>query len=96
MFVRNGDNLSIYPTTITSNVDCSYVKIPSTAEWGYQEISGTALYDATISTNYDLHESEEPVLVYKILSYAGLVIKQPEISTVAESLDQKRITQEKS
>jgi hypothetical protein len=96
VFVRNGDNLSIYPTTITSNVDCSYVKIPSTAEWGYQEISGTALYDATISTNYDLHESEEPVLVYKILSYAGLVIKQPEISTVAESLDQKRITQEKS
>ena len=36
VFVRNGDDLSIYPTTITSSVDCSYVKIPNIAEWRYQ------------------------------------------------------------
>jgi len=43
-----------------------------------------------------LHESDETTLVYKILSYAGLVIKQPEISQIAEQKDALKTQKEKS
>ena len=43
-----------------------------------------------------LRDSEETVLVNKILTYAGLVIKQPDIIQVADAKENKKITQEKS
>lgn len=87
---------SIYPYPYSNSITVNYIKIPATIKWGYTEVSGVALYDSSTSTNFELHESEEPNLVIKILSYAGLSIKQPEITQVVESIDNKKITQEKS
>ena len=46
--------------------------------------------------NFEVHESEVSNLVIKILSYAGIVIKQAEIIQLAEAKENKKITQEKS
>ena len=54
------------------------------------------LFDSSSAVDFELHESEETVLVYKILAYAGLVIKQPEISQVAETKDSLKTQKEKS
>jgi hypothetical protein len=43
-----------------------------------------------------LHESEETTLLLKILSYAGLNIKDSAIVQVADGKENKKITQEKS
>jgi hypothetical protein len=95
VYIRNGNELTVYPTDITT-VSCTYIKKPSQVDWGYVEVNNVAKYDATTATNYDIHESDETTVVYKILSYAGLVIKQPDVSQVAEQKDVIKTQKEKS
>lgn len=96
VFIREGNNAKIYPTTITSNVAASYIKSPVEVVWGYTDVDNVSLYDSSTTTDFELHESEETVLVYKILAYAGLVIKQPEISQIADQKDAIKVQKEKS
>ena len=63
--------------------EVSYYKRPTVPSWGYVVISGKALYNSANSTNFELHESEEEDLVYKILMLAGLTIKQPDVQQSA-------------
>ena len=47
-------------------------------------------YNATAkSYNFRLHPSEKHALVAKILSYAGVVIKQPDVSGFGQGKDQQ-------
>ena len=80
----------------------SYVKSPKEVKWNYVEVSDVTgndtvkLYDSSSTVDFELHESDETVLVYKVLAYAGLVIKQPEISQIAEQKDALKVQKEKS
>ena len=94
VYTKKGTSIYTYP--YTASISLNYIKIPATVQWAYTEVNSTALYDSSNSTNFELHESDEPSLVIKILSYAGLSIKQPEITQVVEGIDNKKITQEKS
>lgn len=98
VYVREGEAILVYPSDITSTVVCSYIKKPAEVNWTYFEVNGTALYNSAAADhqNYELHASEETILVNKILTYAGLVIKQPDIIQVADAKENKKITQEKS
>lgn len=98
VYVREGEAILVYPSDITSTVACSYIKKPAEVNWTYFEVNGTALYNSAAADhqNYELHASEETILVNKILTYAGLVIKQPDIIQVADAKENKKITQEKS
>lgn len=98
VYVREGEAILVYPSNITSTVVCSYIKKPAEVNWTYFEVNGTALYNSAAADhqNYELHASEETILVNKILTYAGLVIKQPDIIQVADAKENKKITQEKS
>ena len=95
VYIRNGNELTVYPIDITT-LSCTFVKKPSQVVWGYVEISDVAKYDSSTATDFELHESDETTAVYKILSYAGLIIKQPEISQIAEQKDTIKIQKEKS
>ena len=79
-----------------SSVDIEYVKKPSQAVWGYQNILGKAQYNASTSTNFELHESEETTLVLKVLGYAGISIQDPNVIQIADAKETKKISQEKS
>jgi hypothetical protein len=92
----NNWGLKIYPTTINANISCTYVRKPVAVEWAYTNVAGTALYNASNSTNFELHESEEVGLVFKILLYAGLNIKEADVIQIADAKETKKITQEKS
>lgn len=95
VYIRNGDNLTVYPSSITS-LKCTYIKKPLSVNWSYVTINNVAEYNGSSSTDFDLHESDETTIVYKILSYAGLVIKQPEVIQVAEQKDNLKVQKEKS
>jgi len=95
VYIRNGLELTVYPTLITS-LSCTYIKKPSDVVWGYVEINNVAKYDSSTATDFEIHESDETTVVYKILSYAGLVIKQPDVSQVAEQKDTLKVQKEKS
>tara|TARA_R100001377_G_scaffold74621_1_gene50915 strand:- start:466 stop:1137 length:672 start_codon:yes stop_codon:yes gene_type:complete len=74
---------------------CEVVVRPTKAEWGYDVIQEKALYHAGRSTNFELHDSEETELVYKILALAGIVINKVGLVSTASGLDQAQIVQEK-
>ena len=74
-----------------------YFKKPEKVQWGYFVINDTALHDtsAAKTTNFELHQSEESELVYRILAFAGIAIEKPQLTQVAAGLQGAQIQQEK-
>lgn len=96
VYTRTGNSVAVYPSGITTDIKCSLIISPAKPNWSYVEVNNVPMYNATDSKDFDLHESDETTIVYKILSYAGLVIKQPEISQIAEQKDNIKTQKEKS
>ena len=97
-YIKTGENaIQIYPTTITngSQVSCNLILAPATVEWAYTTVLDEALYNVTNSINFELHRSEEPNLVIKILELAGVVIKQQDVYQIADKEQMQEIQQEK-
>ena len=70
-------------TAATSGVTYSYYKSPTDCAWGYTVVNYEALYDATQTTDFQLHPSEESSLVIKILELAGITLNKPGLIQVA-------------
>ena len=49
-----------------------------------------------MSTNFELHQSEETKLVIKILELAGIVINKPGLVTIASQKEANKTQQEKA
>ena len=94
VYVNRNNGLNIYPTTITS-IDISYIKKPVKAEWAYVVVNDKALYNDSISVDFELHASEESELVYKILMLSGIALKKPELTQVAAGVEGSKEQQEK-
>jgi len=73
----------------------NYIKKPVDVYWGYTMINDEALYNPTASINFELHAAEETELVLKILSLAGVVIRDPQLYQIAAAEEAKNIQQEK-
>ena len=73
----------------------SYIEKPIKPEWGYEIVGDKALYNSDNSNNFELHESEESELVYRILALAGVAIEKPQLTQVAAGLQGAQIQQEK-
>ena len=74
----------------------SVLMLENLKSMGLHTVSGNALYNAGHPKDYELHDSEETNLVLKILLYAGVSIKDPNIAQLADAKETKKITQEKS
>jgi len=77
------------------NVQVDYIAKPTSPNWGYVVVNDKALYNSTTSTHFELHQSEESELVYRILAFAGVAIEKPKLTQVAASLEQAKVQQEK-
>ena len=80
---------------VTTGVSCEIITRPTKVEWGYDVIAEKALYNASRSTNFQLHASEETELVFKILELAGIVINKVGLAQTAAQEDAKKIQYEK-
>jgi len=95
VYQLNGLKIKVYPSTITSNTDitCTYIRKPLDPVWGFKVGSrGQYIYDSdpyvvgvpdTGSRNFELHETEQTTIILKILMYAGIIIKDPQIVQAA-------------
>tara|TARA_Y100000114_G_scaffold148550_1_gene161761 strand:+ start:1582 stop:2319 length:738 start_codon:yes stop_codon:yes gene_type:complete len=90
--------IQIYPKTIggSDNVVCNYIARPKKVEWGYTVVNEKAMYNASRSQDFELHQSEEKNLVVKILELSGILLKDPALYQLASAEEQQQITQEKS
>ena len=97
IYIRDESGIKVYgPGQLTSNITCNYIKVPATVAWNYTMVLGVAQYNASTSTNFELHESEEPELVEKILELSGLLLKDPGVYQIANQEELERIQQEKA
>ena len=94
VYVNRQDGLNIYPNTISS-IDISYIKQPAKVEWAYVVVNDKALYNDTLSVDFELHASEESELVYRILAFAGVTLQKPQLTQVAAQLEGLKVQQEK-
>ena len=73
----------------------NYIRKPLKPNWGYVVVNDKPLYNSTVSTDFELHLSEESELVYRILTFAGIAIEKPQLTQVAVGLETAKIQQEK-
>ena len=97
IYIYENNKLTIYPDTITSGLSVSYIRKPIPPVWNFT-VGGSSqyLYSASSSFDFELHPAEQTELILKILLYAGVVIKDPQIIQVAaqqvaqENMNQQR------
>ena len=80
ILVRSGGG--IIGTGVT--VEC--FRVPVAANWAYVVVSGVALYNSSVSTDFELHRSEEDTLTHSILTLAGIVINKSGLAQTASQM----------
>jgi hypothetical protein len=103
IYLQEGNSLKIEPagnTDVTKNVDkvdISYISKPSNIKWGFvpDESLGIFVYDDGNKTDFDLHSSEQTEVILRILAYAGIVIRDPQIVQAATAQVQQQNINEK-
>ena len=89
VYVRKSNSvIKLFPSSpstsyTASNVTCNYIAKPAQVVWNYTVVNNQALYNSTTSIDFELHESEEIDLVYKILEMAGIVLNKPGLVQIA-------------
>ena len=85
--------IEVFPQNITSGISITQINKPNKVNWGYVVIDGKALYNATTSTNFELHASEEKELVLKILQLSGIMLKDSGLYASSSQEEDKDISQ---
>ena len=89
------DGSDITTATKKAGVAADYIRKPKTPNWSYVAVNEKPFYNSSASTDFELHSSEESELVYRILTFAGIAIKKPQLTQAASGLGAAQIQQEK-
>ena len=97
IYLYENKRLLVYPTTITSGITVDYIRKPADPLWNFTlGTSNQYVYSPNTSINFELHDAEQTELILKILLYAGVVVKSPEIIQVAaQQVQQENINQQR-
>ena len=90
VYSMEGLSLTIYPSTIDSLVKAQYIRMPKDPKWTYYQLTpgqGTPLFNQTdlLYQDFEIPYSDEPLLVSKILQYAGISIREADVYNFATS-----------
>jgi len=89
----------VYPKSITtvSDIDISYIRKPNNPIWGFTVGTlGQYVYSSSTSTQFELSNVEQTEVIVRILAYAGVVIRDPQIVQVATQAIQAEESNSKS
>ena len=93
--IQNGPDFNFLTAGSGNDLNISYIKRPEKVEWAYVVVNDKALYNDNISVDFELHQSEETELVYKILKFAGINLKASEVAQVASAMEDSQVQKEK-
>lgn len=105
VYLFENNKIFVKPTSITSKITADYIRRPKNVIWGFtpgnfgQYTYNKAAYNQSTGTgsiNFELHPSEQTDVVLKILLYAGIVIRDPQIVQAAAQQIQVEEANEKS
>jgi len=80
VYIYEDNVIQIFPNPLpisTNNVQLNFLKYPADVKWGFTIDTelGNYIYNPQSSVNFELHQSDEPLLVDKILGYAGVMTR---------------------
>ena len=96
VYLQEGNSLKIQPVDI-GLVDVSYISKPLEIKWNFvpDEGLGIFVYTSNGTTDFELHSSEQTEVILRILAYAGIVIRDPQIVQAATAQVQQQNINEK-
>ena len=82
VYVRRRNRvIELYPRPLVETTyTLDYYRRPKSPEWAYVVVKDRALYNQTLSRNFELHDSEEEMLVSRILMLAGVSTQKQELT----------------
>ena len=96
LYIRREEGIRIISASaISSGVLATYVRKPAKVNWGYVITLGEPMYNASAAVDFELHPSEETLLVIKILEMAGITLNKPGLSQLAAQEENDMIAQQK-
>ena len=99
VYTQDNGYLRILPTTIKGGViELAFLRTPIAPKWGFEVNQNLQfyVYRSTESTNFELHASEQTEVILRILAYAGIIIRDPQIVQAASAQVQQQNINEKS
>lgn len=98
VYLYENNKIYIRPTSINSNVSASYIRKPISPKWDFTVNATTQayVYNYNTSVNFELDSTEQASIVTKILLYAGVVIRDPQVVQLAAQQIQQEQANEKS
>lgn len=90
VYTYRNKNIKVYPT-VTGSLLINYLKYPSDPKWGFtiDPNLGNYVYSSISSVDFELHQSDQPLLVNKILGYAGVMTKDQLSLSIAAQKEQQ-------
>ena len=92
VYKYENQKLTLYPTTLTgTGVTLNFLKYPADVKWGFTIDTelGNYIYNPNDSVDFELHQSDQPLLVDKILGYAGVMTRDQLALQLATSKEQQ-------
>jgi len=91
VYTYENKKLKLYPTTLTEDVKINYLKSPSKPIWGFKidQNLGHYIYNSRASTDFEIHSSDQSLLIDKILGYAGVMTKDQFAMSLANNKEQQ-------
>lgn len=90
VYTYEGGEITLFPT-LTGSVILNYLKFPADVKWGFNIDSelGHYIYNPLDSTDFEIHKSDQPLLIDKILGYAGVMTKDQFVMSLANNKEQQ-------
>ena len=97
IYLYEKNQLTVYPITIVNGIEVAYIRKPLPPIWNFTTGSNNQyIFNPSTSFNFELNPTEQTELILKILLYAGVVVKSPEIVQVAaQQVAQENINQQR-
>lgn len=90
VYTYEGGEITLFPT-LAGDVILNYLKFPADVKWGFNVDTelGHYIYNPLDSTDFEIHKSDQPLLIDKILGYAGVMTKDQFVMSLANSKEQQ-------
>jgi hypothetical protein len=91
VYTYESKKLKLFPDTLTLAVRINYLKSPAKPIWGFKidENLGHYIYNSRASQDFEIHSSDQSLLIDKILGYAGVMTKDQFAMSLASNKEQQ-------
>ena len=91
VYTYENKKLKLFPDSLADTVTINYLKSPSKPVWGFKidQNLGHYIYNSRASTDFEIHSSDQTLLIDKILGYAGVMTKDQFAMSLANNKEQQ-------